>query len=70
MGSVVLMSHLGRPKDKPEAKFSLRQIITCLNSHLSNEVVFLTIIGKEAFVKTANLNPEDVVLLENLEVLC
>ena len=30
-GSVVLMSHLGRPKDKPEAKFSLRQIITCLN---------------------------------------
>ena len=38
-----------------------------LELHLSNEVVFLDdCIGKEAFVKTANLNPGDVVLLENL----
>jgi len=66
-GSVVLMSHLGRPKDTPEPKFSLNQIIACLNSHLSKEVIFVDdCVGEEAFEKTANLNPGDVVLLENL----
>ena len=29
-GSVVMMSHLGRPKDAPDPKFSLKQVVNCL----------------------------------------
>jgi phosphoglycerate kinase len=66
-GSVVLMSHLGRPKDAPDPKFSLIQIISCLSNHLKKEVHFVEdCIGENAFEITSQLQPGEVVLLENL----
>ncbi len=66
-GSVVLMSHLGRPKSGPEEKFSLKHVVPYLSEHLGVEVQFADdCIGEEAFEKSANLKPGDVLLLENL----
>ncbi len=66
-GAVVLMSHLGRPKNVPEEKFSLKNIIGELEKHLGQEVSFASdCIGERAFKKSANLNPGEVLLLENL----
>lgn len=66
-GSVVLMSHLGRPKDAPDSKFSLGQIISCLSNHLNKEVYFIEdCISEKAFEVTSGLKSGDVVLLENL----
>jgi len=39
-GSAVLMSHLGRPKDGPEEKFSLKHIINHLSEKLGTSVKF------------------------------
>ena len=66
-GSVVLMSHLGRPKNTYQKEFSLSQILSCLEGHLKREVIFAEdCIGERALEKTANLKPGQVVLLENL----
>ena len=66
-GSVILMSHMGRPKDAPDPKFSLNQIISCLEEHLNKEIFFQEdCIGDRAFEITSKLNPGEVVLLENL----
>ncbi len=66
-GSVILMSHMGRPKDAPDPKFSLNQIISCLSDHLNNEIIFQNdCIGDKAFEITSNLTSGKVVLLENL----
>jgi phosphoglycerate kinase len=66
-GSVVLMSHLGRPKTGPEEKFSLRHLVAHLSKLLNHEVIFVSdCIGKEAIKATQNLEPGSVVLLENL----
>ncbi len=66
-GSVILMSHMGRPKDVPDPKFSLIQIVSCLERHLNKEIVFQEdCIGDKAFEITSNLRPGNVVLLENL----
>lgn len=66
-GSVVLMSHLGRPKSGPEDKFSLRHIITELNKELEVSVKFAKdCIGTEATQLSTSLNPGEVLLLENL----
>ncbi len=66
-GSVVLMSHLGRPKNGPEDKFSLIQIVDHLSKLLSTQVAFSKdCIGKDAIHATSNLKPGEVVLLENL----
>ena len=66
-GSVILMSHLGRPKGGPEAKFSLKHILGDLSRMLDLEVSFSTdCIGKEAADKALNLVPGQVLLLENL----
>lgn len=66
-GSVVLMSHLGRPKKGPEDKFSLRHLVQPLNEMLGVPVTFAgDCIGEEAFAVTAALKPGSVVLLENL----
>lgn len=65
-GSVVLMSHLGRPKG-PEDKYSLRHLVAHLSELLGTEVKFAgDCIGDEAFAITAAMQPGDVVLLENL----
>ena len=66
-GSVILMSHMGRPKDAPDPKFSLNQIISCLEEYLNKEIFFQEdCIGDKAFEITSKLNPGEVVLLENL----
>ncbi|HLP11120.1 MAG TPA: phosphoglycerate kinase [Flavobacteriales bacterium] len=66
-GSVVLMSHLGRPKEKPEEKFSLKHLVKHLSAALGVEVKFANdCIGADAFEKSASLKPGEVLLLENL----
>src|SRR3954451_9134877 len=66
-GSVILMSHLGRPKEGPEEKFSLKHVLKHLSELLGVEVQFANdCIGQEAIDKAAALKPEEVLLLENL----
>ncbi|WP_027421007.1 phosphoglycerate kinase [Crocinitomix catalasitica] len=66
-GSVVLMSHLGRPKNVPEKKYSLQNIVSEVEKCLGQEVLFATdSIGERAFEQSANLKPGQVLLLENL----
>ncbi len=66
-GSVVLMSHLGRPKEGPEDKFSLKHIVKHTAELLQKEVKFANdCIGAEAFEMSANLQAGEVLLLENL----
>jgi len=66
-GSVVLMSHLGRPKDGPEDKYSLRHTIKKTEELLGKPVKFANdCIGEESFKMSAALKPGEVLLLENL----
>lgn len=66
-GSVVLMSHLGRPKEGPEDRFSLRHILGYLSAELGIDVKFADdCIGEDAFDMSAALKPGEVLLLENL----
>ncbi|UKN03223.1 phosphoglycerate kinase [Paracrocinitomix mangrovi] len=66
-GSVVLMSHLGRPKNIPEDKFSLKNIISKVEENLGQSIQFATdCISAKAFEMSANLKPGEVLLLENL----
>ncbi len=67
-GSVVLMSHLGRPKDGPEERYSLKHLV----NHLSELLGGITVkfandcIGAAAYKLSASLQPGEVLLLENL----
>jgi len=67
-GSVILMSHLGRPKDGPSDKYSLRHLVSHLKSLLSNTNVYFAndCIGHEAIDKSSSLKEGEVLLLENL----
>lgn len=66
-GSCVLMSHLGRPKEGPEEKYSLKHTITTTEKLLGTSVKFAgDCIGEEAFKASAALKPGEVILLENL----
>ena len=66
-GSVVLMSHLGRPKDGPSEKYSLQHIVKHLSKTIGVDVKFANdCIGKEAFSISNSLLPGEVLLLENL----
>jgi phosphoglycerate kinase len=66
-GSVILMSHLGRPKDVPEEKYSLKHIVKHLSQALKLSVKFANdCIGNEAKLMAKNLQPGEVLLLENL----
>lgn len=66
-GSVILMSHLGRPKEGPTEKYSLKHIVSHLSAVLGVEVQFANdCIGDEAKEKAANLKAGEVLLLENL----
>ncbi len=67
-GSVILMSHLGRPKDGPADKYSLKHLVQHLsellpgkNIHFANDCI-----GQEAIDKSASLKPGELLLLENL----
>jgi len=66
-GSVILMSHLGRPKDGPTEKYSLKHIVAHLSKLLGVDVQFANdCIGADAVDKAAALQPGQVLLLENL----
>ena len=66
-GSVILMSHLGRPKKNPEAKYSLEQIVYAIEERLGEKVMFAgDCMGEKAAEMAANLKPGEVMLLENL----
>lgn len=66
-GSVILMSHLGRPKEGPENKYSLVHLVKHLEEVLSRPIQFATdCIGQDALDLSANLKPGEVLLLENL----
>src|SRR5690606_32917676 len=66
-GSAVLMSHLGRPKEGPTDKFSLRHIVSHLSAVLGVDVKFADdCLGEEARQKAQALKAGEVLLLENL----
>jgi len=66
-GAVILMSHLGRPKDGPTDKYSLKHIVPHLSDLLGQQVEFANdCIGQEAIDKAKALQPGEVLLLENL----
>lgn len=66
-GSCILMSHLGRPKDGPEDKFSLRHIVSNLSKKLGVEVKFGgDCIGESAKELSSQLKAGEVLLLENV----
>ncbi|MGE5520792.1 MAG: phosphoglycerate kinase [Candidatus Dadabacteria bacterium] len=66
-GSVILMSHLGRPKEGPTDKYSLKHLVNHLSELLGTKVQFANdCIGEEAEQKAKDLKPGEVLLLENL----
>ena len=66
-GSCILMSHLGRPKNGPEDKFSLRHIVNNLSSKLGVDVKFGgDCIGESAKELSRQLQGGEVLLLDNV----
>lgn len=66
-GAVILMSHLGRPKNGPEEKFSLQHLVSTLSERFDTQVKFAhDCIGQDATDLAANLQSGEVLLLNNL----
>jgi phosphoglycerate kinase len=66
-GAVILMSHLGRPKEGPEEKFSLKNLLPYLEKKLDIKIYFADdCIGKSAIQLASELKSGEVLLLENL----
>ncbi|MGH2565881.1 MAG: phosphoglycerate kinase, partial [Ginsengibacter sp.] len=67
-GSIILMSHLGRPKDGPSEKYSLKHLVNHLQELLGNTTILFAkdCIGEDAIQKSKGLQPGEVLLLENL----
>ena len=66
-GSVVLLSHLGRPKGGYEKKFSLESLVQRLSQEYGREVQFGgDVLGAEAAQKAAALQPGQVLLMDNV----
>ena len=64
-GSVIMMSHMGKPKGKVNPKMSLSQIVNTVSEHLGVEVKFAPDCAK-AEKEAAALKPGEALLLENL----
>ena len=67
-GKVILCSHLGKPKNGPEEKFSLAPVAVRLSELLGQPVVFAnddTVVGEQAKAAVAAMKDGDVVLLQN-----
>ena len=67
-GKVILCSHLGKPKNGPEEKFSLAPVAKRLSELLGQEVVFAdddNVVGEKAKAAVAAMKDGDVVLLQN-----
>ncbi len=66
-GSVVLMTHIGRPKNQYEEKYSVKHIVPYLSKILDTKVIFAEkCIGPETEKMSQNLKPGEVMILENL----
>jgi phosphoglycerate kinase len=66
-GSVILMSHLGRPKSGPTEEFSLKHLVEYLSETFRTQVKFADdCIGEQARQKAQSLKPGEILLLENL----
>ena len=66
-GRLILASHLGRPKGKPEAKYSLQPLVAPLKEMLERPVLFAhDCVGQEAETMARALKDGEVLLLENL----
>jgi len=66
-GSVILASHLGRPKGKADKQYTLAPVATRLAELLEREVIFPEdCVGKDVEEKAHGLQPGEVLLLENL----
>jgi phosphoglycerate kinase len=66
-GSLIIMSHLGRPKNGVEERYSLKHIVSRLEKLVGREVTFANdCIGREAKQKSASLKSGEILLLENV----
>lgn len=66
-GSAILMSHLGRPKEGPEEKFSLKHLVSDLSERFGTSVKFSgDCVGEEAEKMASELQGGEVLLLENV----
>ena len=66
-GSIVLMSHLGRPKEGPVDKYSLNHIVKHLSDITAANVLFANdCISEDSYNKSSNLKAGEILLLENL----
>lgn len=64
-GSVILMSHMGRPKQNPDPKYSLKQIISAVEERVGQKILFAEDCAN-ADAQAAALKPGEILLLENL----
>ena len=67
-GKLILCSHLGKPKNGPEEKFSLAPVAVRLSELLGKDVIFAnddTVVGEKAKAAVSAMNEGDVVLLQN-----
>ncbi len=64
-GSVILMSHMGRPKQNPDPKFSLKQIVSAVEDRVGQKILFAEDCAN-ADAQAADLKPGEILLLENL----
>ena len=66
-GSLILMSHLGRPKEGPEEKSSLKHILSGIEKVMGRPVKFANdCIGENAKNLASSLEPGEILLLENV----
>jgi phosphoglycerate kinase len=66
-GAVILMSHLGRPTNGPEEKFSLKHLVSALSEIFAVDVQFAAdCLGETVEQQAAELKPGQILLLENL----
>jgi len=67
-GCPILMSHLGRPKEGPTEKYSLKHLIPHLSELLGGTMVLFAndCVGEQAFLTASMMRPGEVLLLENL----
>ena len=66
-GSVIFLTHLGRPKGEYHEKYSLKHIHSFLNKALDGKVKFVNdCIGEDAIIASTVLKPGECLLLENL----
>ncbi len=66
-GSVIFLTHIGRPKGKVDEKYSVKHILPYLNKVLDGKVKFVDdCVGEKAIIASTVLNPGECLLLENL----